>query len=219
MAKHVHEIRDPIHTFVRLDSTEREVLDSRPFQRLRHIHQLALTHLVYPGATHRRFEHSLGVMELASRVFDVVTDRANVMEEIRQFLHELDTPDELARYFMYSQVYFHPVRRIYDIHLKDFLKEWLVDGEFSIDPEAHLKMTDNEVAAGLAESVAEQSPGHVHARRIVERQHFKVVYERNPDDVRVNPEAGRAVYDSLVSEFGGDDRKKVIQPHREADGG
>lgn len=44
------------------------VVDSRPFQRLRHIHQLAMTFLVYPGATHRRFEHSLGVMELASRV-------------------------------------------------------------------------------------------------------------------------------------------------------
>jgi HD superfamily phosphohydrolase len=36
----------------------------------------------------------------------------------------------LARYFMYSQVYFHPVRRIYDIHLKDFLKEWLSGGAF-----------------------------------------------------------------------------------------
>jgi HD superfamily phosphohydrolase len=34
----------------------------------------------------------------------------------------------LARYFMYSQVYFHPVRRIYDIHLKDFLAAWLPGG-------------------------------------------------------------------------------------------
>jgi hypothetical protein len=64
----LHEIRDPIHNFIRLDDEERSVLDSRPFQRLRHIHQLALTYLVYPGATHRRFEHSLGVMELATRI-------------------------------------------------------------------------------------------------------------------------------------------------------
>lgn len=67
MTKNWHEVRDPIHVFVRLSSEERKVLNSRPFQRLRHIHQLALTYLIYPGATHRRFEHSLGVMEMAGR--------------------------------------------------------------------------------------------------------------------------------------------------------
>ena len=72
------EIRDPIHNFIRLDPGEIKVLDSAPFQRLRHIHQLALTYLLYPGATHRRFEHSLGVMELASRVYDIVTDPINI---------------------------------------------------------------------------------------------------------------------------------------------
>ena len=51
--KDKHEIRDPIHVFVRLDTDERRVLDSRELQRLRHVHQLALTYLVYPGATHR----------------------------------------------------------------------------------------------------------------------------------------------------------------------
>jgi len=91
----LHEIRDPIHVFVRLDSHEREVLNSRPFQRLRHIHQLALTYLVYPGATHKRFEHSLGVMELAGRVFDVLTSRANVTDEMRRGLTSLNNDDEL----------------------------------------------------------------------------------------------------------------------------
>jgi HD superfamily phosphohydrolase len=94
MAKAFHEIRDPIHVFVRLDDHEREILNSRPFQRLRHIHQLALTYLVYPGATHRRFEHSLGVMELASRVFDVITK--NATDEIKAQLKPLNNPDELA---------------------------------------------------------------------------------------------------------------------------
>ena len=59
MAKLTHEVRDPVHQFVRFDDFERRVIDSRPVQRLRHIHQLAMTYLVYPGATHRRFEHSL----------------------------------------------------------------------------------------------------------------------------------------------------------------
>jgi HD superfamily phosphohydrolase len=75
MAKDLHEIRDPIHVFAYFDSDERSVINSRPFQRLRSIHQLALTYLVYPGATHRRFEHSIGVMELAGRVFDIVTKK------------------------------------------------------------------------------------------------------------------------------------------------
>ncbi len=89
MAKLVHEIRDPVHVFVRLDTDERELLNSRPFQRLRHIHQLALTYLVYPGATHRRFEHSLGVMELASRVFDVVTQHGNIPGQLMDLLPEI----------------------------------------------------------------------------------------------------------------------------------
>ncbi len=94
MSKGVHEIRDPIHVFVRLDSDERNVLDSRPFQRLRHIHQLGMTHLLYPGATHKRFEHSLGVMELASRVFDVVTRPENRTDEIRNLLPEIEDDDK-----------------------------------------------------------------------------------------------------------------------------
>src|SRR6218665_901117 len=83
MGKYFHEVRDAVHVFDRLDSEERKVLDSQPFQRLRYVHQLAMTYLVYPGATHRRFEHSLGVMELAGRVFDTITADVNRCEEIR----------------------------------------------------------------------------------------------------------------------------------------
>lgn len=89
MQKFEHEIRDPIHIFVRMNSDERKVLDSKPFQRLRNILQLALTHLVYPGATHKRFEHSLGVMELAGRVFDIITSQANIHNKVREILPEI----------------------------------------------------------------------------------------------------------------------------------
>ena len=95
MPKNIHEIRDPIHVFVRLNSHEREVLNSRPFQRLRHIHQLALTYLVYPGATHKRFEHSLGVMELAGRVYDVVTNPDNVSDDTRSLLPQISRREDL----------------------------------------------------------------------------------------------------------------------------
>ena len=49
-----HEIRDSVHGFITIDTPERDVLDSPPVQRLRHIHQLAMGYLVYPGATHKR---------------------------------------------------------------------------------------------------------------------------------------------------------------------
>ena len=96
VAKNSHEIRDPIHVFVKLDNDERAILNSRPFQRLRHIHQLALTYLVYPSATHKRFEHSLGVMELASRIYDVVTNPDNVNDELRNLIPPISRPDELG---------------------------------------------------------------------------------------------------------------------------
>ena len=362
--KNIHEIRDPIHVFIRLDSDERRILDSRPFQRLRHIHQLATTYFTYPGATHKRFEHSLGVMELSSRVFDIVTNPDNVTDDIRHLLEPLKSSDKraywrrvlrmaalchdighlpfshaaekgllpdgwdhekltqeivrsnemktiwesvtpplrhedieklavgprtatdleftdwetilseiivgdafgvdrmdyllrdshytgvvsgkfdhyrlidtlrilppaqsdkrrksqepalgveeggiqsaealmLARYFMYSQVYFHPIRRIYDLHLVDFLKEWLRGGVYATDLENHLKMTDNEVTAALwRASFEEDTTGHVHARRIVQREHFKRLYQRNPEDVSINPEPGKSVFKALKTEYG-----------------
>ena len=81
MSNPLHEFRDLIHSYIKLDSDERKVVDSRPFQRLRYIHQLALSYLVYPGATHRRFEHSLGVMDVCSRIYDVVTNPDNIYHD------------------------------------------------------------------------------------------------------------------------------------------
>lgn len=86
MSKRSREIRDALHVFIRCDSDEMAVIDSAPFQRLRYVHQLALSFLVYPGATHRRFEHSLGVMELAGRIFDVVTAPENLSEAARELV-------------------------------------------------------------------------------------------------------------------------------------
>jgi uncharacterized protein len=68
----VHRIRCPVHGFIRFSENERKVIDHPLFRRLRWIRQLALTELVYPGATHTRFEHSLGVMEVATRIFDAL---------------------------------------------------------------------------------------------------------------------------------------------------
>ena len=65
-------IRDPIHGFIRTDDLETALLASRPMQRLRFIHQLGLTFLVFPGAEHSRFSHALGVMHLAGQIYDAL---------------------------------------------------------------------------------------------------------------------------------------------------
>jgi uncharacterized protein len=375
MASAVREIRDPVHNFVHVTANERRVMDSRPFQRLRNIHQNSMTYLVYPGASHKRFEHSLGVMHLAGAMFDVVTHDDKVSEAVKEILppreelaywrtvlkmaalchdmghlpfshaaeellpegfsHEhmsrvfiqselmapvwgslsmpvriedvvklalgpkkaqglsfspweeiladLITGDifgadridyllrdslhigvaygrfdhhrliqtlkilpppatppnaeaaaggeivdptessvlelgvergglesaealQLARYFMFSQVYFHRVRLIYDIHLKDFLVAWLAEehgGVFPTDPEVLIDLTDNEVMAALvAAARTEGAPGHDPARRIIRRQHFKDFYRRRPGDVEIFAEAAKAIYEAAKAEFG-----------------
>jgi len=358
MAKHIHEIRDAIHVFARLDSDERKVLDSRPFQRLRNIHQLALTHLVYPGATHTRFEHSLGVMELADRAYRVITAKENVkgsagsvvppgeeawgywrrvlrmaalchdighlpfshaaeekllpqgrthesltvdliesdemvgiwrkmippltpehivklavgpkklkdciFDKWERILAELivgdsfgvdrmdyllrdshhagvvygkfdqfrlidtlrilpETDEEgaepmlgiesggldsaagllLARYFMYSQVYFHRVRRAYDFHLQDFMSAWLGERGLPTKLDDFLSLTDNEVLVEMRKAADDPAHvGHDPAERIVKRKHSKVLYERNPNDSKKNPECGEAVYKAACKKFG-----------------
>ena len=109
----------------------------------------------------------------------------------------------LARYFMFSQVYFHPVRRIYDIHLKDFLIESLKDGKFPIDINQLLLITDNEITADLLAAERDQKkPGHSTARRIIRRRHFREFWKRNPRDFDINTEAGKYIFEAAKNEFG-----------------
>jgi len=61
----VTRVRDPIHDYIQLDAWAKEIVDMPRVQRLRRIHQLGSGSLVYPGANHTRFEHSLGAYHLA----------------------------------------------------------------------------------------------------------------------------------------------------------
>lgn len=368
MHKLSHELRDPVHVFIRLDSDERKVVNSEPFQRLRHVHQLAMTYLVYPGATHRRFEHSLGCMELATRIFDTITAQDNIhkipsdvldrIPELRQsekldwwrrilryaalchdlghlpfshaaeellpkgvnhetltkrfildgmkdiwtsmehprpvpelvakiavgpkeskdlspftawerILTEIITGDifgadrmdyllrdshhagvtygrfdhhrlidtmrilpgpaqddtqeynpepelgiELgglqvaesllvARYLMFSQVYFHPVRRVYDLHLKAFLKQTLPGSVYPTALEDFVAVTDNEILGKVRETAKGGSRGgHEQALCIYGRNHFKKAYHSTAQDWVKNPNILSMVSDGLSSFLG-----------------
>lgn len=72
--KHL-DIIDPIHGFVRAFGTEIKIIDNPIFQRLRRIKQLSGAHLTYPGAQHTRFEHSLGVMHIASQAAQALEEK------------------------------------------------------------------------------------------------------------------------------------------------
>lgn len=109
----------------------------------------------------------------------------------------------LARYFMFTQVYFHPVRRIYDHHLKDFLREWTAGEGLPIETDRHLELTDHEVYAAILEAArGPDKLGHEPARRLVDRGHFKEVYRRNPPDLSRNPDAPELVARALAEELG-----------------
>jgi HD superfamily phosphohydrolase len=67
-------IRDPIHGLIPRYSDEIRIMDTRVFQRLRGIRQLAMAHLVYPGAVHTRFDHSLGTMHVAGKICERLSE-------------------------------------------------------------------------------------------------------------------------------------------------
>jgi uncharacterized protein len=85
------KIRDPIHSFVHLQDRECRIVDTPLFQRLRLIRQLAMANLVYPGAVHSRFDHTLGVFAVASEMCRALDIDPNYVPIIRfaALLHDL----------------------------------------------------------------------------------------------------------------------------------
>jgi len=90
-------IRDPIWNNIRVDTLALELVDTPVFQRLRYVRQLGLTYLVYPGATHTRFEHALGAYHLCriaiallrERGMPDIPDEASTITAIAALLHDV----------------------------------------------------------------------------------------------------------------------------------
>jgi uncharacterized protein len=86
-------IKDPIHGYIRINKTERSIIDSYPVQRLRRIRQLAGSEFVYPAANHTRFEHVLGAMYLAGVLAETLpvelTTRQKQELRLAALLHDI----------------------------------------------------------------------------------------------------------------------------------
>lgn len=95
----MYQFRDPIHGFIEVSEQELKIINSAPFQRLRNIRQLATTYLVYHGAEHTRFGHSLGVMHLTSRVFDSIVQKNPLLfsDDVEQNEKKIDFYRQILR--------------------------------------------------------------------------------------------------------------------------
>lgn len=77
------QIKDPIHGYIQIaDELVENIVDRKPYQRLRNLKQLSATYLVYPSANHTRFEHSIGVYYLARKAFESVSGEAGFRDGV-----------------------------------------------------------------------------------------------------------------------------------------
>jgi HD superfamily phosphohydrolase len=93
-------IRDEIHRDIFVPARIAKLIDTREFQRLRNIQQLATCHYVFPAATHNRFSHSLGAYHLARVLCDhlsesqpgIISDEDSELVSIAALLHDIGHP-------------------------------------------------------------------------------------------------------------------------------
>ncbi len=125
-------LRDPIHGDIFLSDEESAVIDTVEFQRLRGIRQLGTSHLVFPGAQHTRFEHSIGTSWMVKRMIDCINQisfQDVVSSEERRFISMAALLHDIT-HIPYGHT-FEDERRILPAHDKsrDRLEHFLTLGE------------------------------------------------------------------------------------------
>jgi uncharacterized protein len=123
----VEIIRDPLWNNIRLDPLAFELIDTPAFQRLRYVRQLGLAFLVYPGATHARFEHALGTYHLARRtltLFEEQDEYAAVGRNECQLVRIAALLHDIGHY-----PFSHALEEIGAMHHEDVARPLIRDGE------------------------------------------------------------------------------------------
>lgn len=81
------EVRDPVHGAIPILAEEENILQHPLFSRLRNIKQLGFSEYIFPGATHTRYLHSIGVMNVGEKVFDKIFKNYNNDTELKKLKH------------------------------------------------------------------------------------------------------------------------------------
>ncbi len=139
-------IRDPLWNNIRVDPHALRLIDTPVFQRLRYVRQLGLAHLVYPGATHTRFEHALGTYHLARRTLGLLHERG-----------ALDGIPEEECAIVRAAALLHDVGHYPFSHALEEL------GALDHEAEARPLITEGEAAETLRTTIAPDAPERVHA--------------------------------------------------------
>ncbi len=112
-------INDSLYGVIPVNEIEYSIIQTPVYNRLHEIRQLGSAHLVYPGAKHSRFEHSIGVMHLATRMLDNILSGMSPNE-----LNELFTPTAYQKIMgLYERGYFKELG--FHSHI-DLLKAYLI---------------------------------------------------------------------------------------------
>src|SRR5690606_11727121 len=138
-------IRDPLWNNIRVDSVARELMDTPVFQRLRYVRQLGWAFLVYPGATHSRFEHALGAYNLARCSLDML-ERSGQLQRVR--------PDEGS--IVCAAALLHDVGHYPFSHALEEI------GASHHEEVARSLVTEGPVAAVLESALGKDAPARVH---------------------------------------------------------
>ena len=83
-------ILDPLHGDIKLSEIEKWCIAQPIFSRLRNVRQNTFLYYVFPSANHTRFEHSIGVMHVAGKIFDVCNRFVRINELIHKQPHIID---------------------------------------------------------------------------------------------------------------------------------
>jgi HD superfamily phosphohydrolase len=123
---HFEILRDPVWNNIRVDELTLDLVDTDVFQRLRYVRQLGWTYLVYPGATHTRFEHALGTHHLSRRTLALLCeaeDAASISDEEQAIVRSAALLHDVGHY-----PFSHALEEIGALHHEDVARPLITGG-------------------------------------------------------------------------------------------